>query len=66
MEYGPTDKMKGGRGLADSLTKGEDPFLKIKPIWRKSNGNVYTLDGTINRKPRNVEIVDTECRVMIA
>ena len=65
VEFYPTGKTKGGTGLADSLTRGKDPFLRIKPIWRKSDGNFYTHVEPIKRKPNNVKIIGTSCRVTI-
>ena len=65
VEFYPTGTTKGGTGLAHSLTRGKDPFLRIKPIFHKSKGNIYTHLEPIKRKPSNVKIVGTSCRTMV-
>ena len=40
--YESTPNTSGGRGLAASLTKGKDPFLRIFPVFHRSTNHTQT------------------------
>ena len=57
VSYEATPSTKAGHGLAHSITRGEDPFLRIKPIYLKKEGKTYTKYQPVLRKPYNVDLI---------
>ena len=57
VSYEATPSTSAGFGLAHSITRGGDPFLRIKPIYLKADGKTYTKYQPILRKPYNVDLI---------
>jgi len=57
VSYQATPSTAAGTGLADSVTRGTDPFLRIKPIHLKTEDKTYTKYSLVQRKPYNVDLI---------